>query len=191
MNHSQHHDNIKACPVCGTNLIITAKHCAVCNYRFTEDETKTARESGPKPRRPPGLILVNLPVLLGLLIMTGAITALVILGMQKRDQTRDQDTALQATSTYLATTYLSPTPTSTLTSTPGPPTSTPIVYIEYEVVSGDSCLSIIQRFNIDLGTLLSKNEIDCALLNIGTKLKIPQPTAMPEVTGTAEETPAP
>jgi hypothetical protein len=191
MSYSQHRENIKTCPECGTNLIRTAKHCAVCNYRFTEDNATPGAGVASKPRQLRGLLSLNLPVLLGLLLLIGAIPALVFFGMQKREQTRGLDSAAEATSTYLATTYISPTPTPTVTFTPGPPSATPVVYIEYVVVPGDSCLSISTRFNIFVDSLVLKNGIDCSLLKIGTVLKIPPPVPTPEPTGTEDTTPAP
>lgn len=185
-------ENIKACPGCGTNLSVSARRCAVCGYAFEEVDLPTLKQEGraheltgqPALRRLQ--ITINLPILLGVIITLVSVNALVIFGLQKRDQTKELVAVQQITATYLATTYLSPTPSPTMTSTPGPPTSTPVVYIEYVVVSGDSCLSIADHFNIYLDSLLAKNEIDCAALNIGTVLKIPHPTPTPEVTGTAQ-----
>lgn len=194
-------ENIKVCPGCGTNLGVTSRHCAVCGYTFDDADlppvelgARAKENRAQKPFAPRAQnrlqVTLSLPALLGILLMLVSINALVILGLQKRGQTRTQFAADKATATYLATTYLSPTPTITITPTPAPPTATPVVDIEYEVVSGDSCLSISQKFNIDLNTLVRKNDIDCSLLNIGTVLKIPQPTPTPALTSTPAEPPA-
>jgi len=191
MNYLHRCENIKVCPGCGTNLINTAKHCAACGYSFTDVDIQPLKDEGRTHGRRQMQVTLNLPVLLGLLILLLAINALVILGFQNRDRTKVLIAAGQATGTYIATTYVSPTPSSTMTSTPGPPTATPVVYIEYVVVSGDSCLSIADHFNIYLDSLLAKNEIDCAQLNIGTVLRILPPTPTPESTSTAAGTLAP
>jgi hypothetical protein len=191
MTYSQHRENIKVCPECGTNLISTARHCAVCNYRFAEVAPLPAKGSSVKPQRPQMLISINLPALLGLILVLMAIPALVFFGLQKREKTHDLDSAAQATATYIATTYRSPTPTPTLTFTPGPPTPTTEVYLDYQVAPGDSCLSIAKRYNLYLDSLLAKNDIDCSLLSVGTMLRIPKPTPTAELTGTEEVTPAP
>jgi LysM repeat protein len=113
------------------------------------------------------------------------------MGQQKREQVKKLVTAGQTTATFLATTYVSPTPSPTPTFTPGPPTATPVVYIDYVVAPGDSCLSIATRFNIYVDSLVSKNGIDCSLLNIGTLLKIPPPVPTQEPTNSGEGTAVP
>jgi hypothetical protein len=192
MKYPHQPENIKACPECGTNLINTARRCAVCGYRFEDASLAPAKRKGSaKGPRLLFPITITLPFLLGLLLLLVAVNSLVILGFQKRDQTEIMLAAAQATSTYIATTYVSPTPSPTLTFTPAPPTETPIVDIEYTVVEGDSCLSICTRFNLYLDSLLRKNDIDCAALKIGTVLQIPQPTATPEPTKTKESAAVP
>jgi hypothetical protein len=192
MNYPRQPENTKICPGCSTCLSITAKRCAVCGHRFTAAEPETGKnEPGlGKPQRRM-LITLSLPVLLGLILLLLAINTLVILGLQKRERTKVLVDAAQATSTYIATSFVTLTPSPTVSLTPAPPSETPLVDIEYTVVSGDSCLSIAKRFDIYLDSLVRKNDIDCALLNIGTVLKIPRPTAMPEATSTAVETVAP
>lgn len=174
--------NIKVCPECGTNLIITARHCAVCGYQYTDDELQPVKEAGLlRSRRRFSALLVNMAILFGLVILLVGMAVLLNFGLQKRKETKALLDSEHATATYVATTYVSPTPTITMTLTPPPPTETPVPKIEYTVVSGDSCLSIATRFNIDLGSLLQKNnDVDCALLNVGTVLEIPQPTPTPE-----------
>lgn len=182
MSYLRQPKNIKTCPDCGTNLIITAKHCAVCGYRYPEEEIQQLLEasSPPKPRRFSPL-LNKLLLLLGLLVALLGLSNLLVFGLQKREETRILAAAAQTTATYIATTYISPTPQPTPTNTPGPPTPTPEVVIEYTVAEGDSCLSIVTRFNIDLGSLLQKNrDLDCTLLSLGTVLEIPAPTPTPE-----------
>jgi LysM repeat protein len=150
------------------------------------------RSAAPRPRAPSLMpVTINLPVLLGLMILLLAANTLIILGFQKRDQTKALIAGGQVTATYLATIYVSPTPSATMTSTPAPPTLTPVVYIEYTVVSGDSCISIAHQFNLFVDSLLAKNDIDCANLAIGTVLRIPHPTATPEPTGTPAAPAAP
>lgn len=190
MIHSHQPEHIKTCPGCGTSLINTAKHCAVCGYQFSDAENEPLVEgAGSRKPRPKMLVTLNLPVLLGFIILLLVVNTLIILSFQKREETRNLNAAAEATSTYIATTYLSPTPAPTETRTPGPPTETPIVYIEYTVVSGDSCISIATKFNIYVDDLTAKNkDLDCGLLNIGTVLRIPppEPTEAP-----TESTPAP
>ena len=183
-------ENIKVCPQCGTNLSRTARRCAVCGYSFPD----TGDQAGQAPGEPLRLRrsappVASLAIVIGLAVLLVFMVALVILGMQKREQTQAQVAADRATATYIATTYISPTPSPTLTFTPAPPTRTPVVDIEYTVVSGDSCLSIVKQFNIDLNSLLMKNDIDCSLLKIGAVLKIPHPTETPEPVYTATPKP--
>lgn len=183
MTYPHSPENIKVCPECGTNLIKTARRCAVCGHSFTETDLKPSEEEGGAHKQPRQMLVsINLPVLLGLIILFVSMIGLMILGLQKRDQTKTLAAAEQATATYIATTYVSPTPTATAVHTPAPPTQTPVVDIEYTVVSGDSCLSIAKHFNIYLDSILARNNIDCAVLKIGTVLKIPHPTATPEST---------
>jgi hypothetical protein len=192
MTYSQQRENIKVCPECGTNLINTARHCAVCNHQFIEADLSPAKGTSAKPKYPQMIISINLPVLFGLILLLVTIPAMIFFGLQKREKNNDLDAAARATGTYIATTYLSPTPSPTLTFTPGPPTPTNEVYTEYQVAPGDSCLSIAKRFNLYLDSLLSKNtDVDCSLLSVGTVLRIPKPTPTPEPTGTEETTPAP
>lgn len=192
MTYPRQPENIKVCPQCGTNLINTAKRCAVCGHRFTDSEPSPAQPPGgsPAPRRL-GLVTLNLPLLIGLVLLIVSLNALIILGLQKRDQTRALVAAGEQTATFIATTYVSPTPSPVPTNTLGPPTRTPVVDIEYTVASGDSCLSIVTRYHIDLGTLLLKNDIDCSLLKIGTVLRIPHPTPTPEPLETGAGTATP
>lgn len=149
----------------------------MCGYVFLDSEMgKNKRAQGPRSPR----VSFTLPGLLVLIIALLIMNTVVILGWQKRTETKKHVESVYATSTYEATTYVSPTPTVTATRTPAPPTPTPVPKIEYTVVSGDSCLSIVTRFNISLDSLLRANEIDCGLLKIGTVLTIPRPTATPE-----------
>lgn len=189
MTYPQQPKNIKVCPECGNSLINTALRCTVCGYRFANNyDTQVNEES--RLRKPLRLaaVTMNLPVLLGLIILFLAGGALIYFGMQKREQMRTLVAAEEATATFIATTYVSPTPPPTATFTPLPPTETPEVDIEYTVASGDSCLSIAKRFNLYLDSILIKNDIDCGALQIGTVLKIPHPTATPEATSTASGT---
>ncbi len=178
--------NIKVCPECGTNLIATAKHCAACGYRFTPDAGPKPVKGARGPQEPRRLIpdLISLPFLFGLLILLLAVGGLLMYSLKAVDQRKTLFAAEQGTATYIATTYISPTPAPTATFTPAVPTETPVVDIEYEVVSGNSCLSISRRFNLYIDSLLRKNDIDCANLQIGTVLSIPQPTPTPEPIGT-------
>lgn len=190
MMNTHQPEHIKACPGCGTSLIITARHCAVCGYQFI-DAAVDLPVDGPYARkpRPKMLVTLNLPLLFGFILLLLAVNTVIILGFQKRGETKLLNDAADATSTYVATTYVSPTPAPTETRTPGPPTDTPVVYVEYTVASGDSCISIAERFNIYVDALLQKNDdLDCGLLNIGTVLRIPPPEPTPEPT---ESTPAP
>jgi LysM repeat protein len=149
----------------------------MCGYVFLESEMVTVkRSSGPRPLR----LSFSLPGLLVLIIALLIINTVMILGWQKRTETKEQVESVQATYTYEATTYVTPTPTVTTTRPPAPPTPTVVPKIEYTVVSGDSCISISTRFDISLDSLLRANEIDCDLLKIGAVLVIPRPTATPE-----------
>lgn len=185
-------ENIKSCPECGTNLSHTARRCAVCGYSFTEAELSAVKAAGSlrgQPRLMP--VSFNLPLVLGLFVLLLAVNALVIYGLQTREVLKNQAAAEQATAAYIATIYVSPTVEATPTYTRAP-TFTPIPIIEYTVVEGDSCISIADRFNIYVDSLLQKNDdLDCAMLNIGTVLVIPPPEPTPEPTGAAEGTPAP
>lgn len=191
MTYSHQPENIKICPECGTNLIHTARRCAVCGYRFTDDELKTTEEQQPKKRSLFTPVTINLPILIGMVLVVISVTSLFVLGLKKRDQTKALVAAEEATATYIATTYVSPTPPPTATFTPAPPTETPVVDIDYTVVEGDSCLSIAKHFSVDVNALLLKNDIDCSLLKIGTALKIPHPTETPIPVSTAVATTAP
>jgi hypothetical protein len=104
--------------------------------------------------------------------------------MRYRESARTRVAAAQATATYFATIYVSPTPIVTATNTLGPPTPTPLQDIEYEVQPGDSCLSIADHFDIYLDALLRKNDVDCANLQVGTLLEIPPPEPTPVPTNT-------
>ena len=190
MTNTHQPEHIKACPGCGTSLIVTARHCAVCGYQFTDAAVDLPVDGlyARKPR-PKMLVTLNLPLLLGFIVLLLAVNTLIILSFQKREETKVLNAAADATSTYVATIYVSPTPAPTETNTPGPPTETPVVLIEHTVVSGESCISIAQKYNIYVDDLLLKNkDLDCGLLNIGTVLRIPpaEPTAAP-----TENTPVP
>ena len=177
MIHLRQPENTKICPGCGTCLIDTARHCSVCGYLFLEPELQA-----PKPPRGPQRLRVTLSVP-GFFILIAALLVMntvVILGWQKREETKTTVQAVNATSTYVATTYVTPTPTSTATRTLAPPTPTTVPKVEYTVVSGDSCISIANRHQVSVDDLVRLNKIDCALLSIGTVLEIPKPTATPE-----------
>jgi LysM repeat protein len=192
MTHPHQPENIKICPACGTCLIVTARRCAACGYVFTAVEGEPPIEvSEPRSRGQPMQVTISLPALLGLVIIFVSMSIIVVLGLQKREQTRTLVDAEEVTSTFIATSYVSPTPLPTATRTPAPPTVTPEVEIEYTVASGDSCLSVARKFHLMLDSLLSKNrDIDCSLLPIGTVLTIPNPTATPETPNTPEATSA-
>jgi hypothetical protein len=204
MNYPRKLKNIKVCPDCGTNLIITAKHCAVCDYSFTDADRSLEQEAvelyerrrlndgsslyDRRRLRPFTLkqrvLRVYGPVTAGLILVLLAANSLIVFGLQRRQQADNLVAAQRATATYIATTYVSPTPVPTMTNTPGLPTETPVVPIEYEVLPGESCLSIADKFDIYLDALLLKNEIDCAALQVGTVLIIPPPAPTPETTST-------
>ncbi len=179
-------ENTKLCPGCGTCLIDTARHCSMCGYVFLESDIQAQaakHQRGPRRLR----VTLSLPALLALIISLLLMNTMLVLGWQKRAETRTKVEAVNATSTYVATTYISPTPTLTPSRTPPPPTPTEVPVVQYTVVSGDSCLSVAARFKVGLDDLVRKNKIDCSLLKIGTVLVIPAPTATPEPT----ETPLP
>ncbi len=60
----------------------------------------------------------------------------------------------------------------------------------YVVVSGDTCGSIAERFEVDTGTLISLNDIDaaCQSLQVGQELRIPGPSCQPPPTFTLTPT---
>lgn len=196
MISSRQPENIKICPGCGTNLMDTARQCAVCGYTFAGPAFDRAEETGAphgsyRQRQRQMQMTISLPVLIGLILLTLAANVLLTLGLQKREETKNLVYAVQITSTYIATVYVSPTATITPTGTPAPPTLTPIVNIEYTVLEGDSCISIADKFDLYVDSLLAKNDIDCALLNVGAVLIIPQPTPTPIPTGTTPPIAAP
>jgi len=196
--------NTKVCPGCSTRLINTATRCLVCGYIYPEEEAGAAHKSAAQPQaafrlqqtlepqrpRKTLQVTVSLPLLgLVILLLLGLNTA-AILGWQQREVTKTQVAGSNATSTFIATTYVSPTPTVTVTFTVAPPTFTVEPIIEYSAVEGDSCLAIATRFKVSLDDLLAANrEIDCGLLSIGTVFIIPRAPAVPEPAGT--QTPEP
>ncbi len=158
----------------------------MCGYVFTATETTPQKKRPAQNGSGQGMqVTINLPVILGLIILLVSMNIMVVLGLQNRKQTLLQVAAEQTTATFIATTYVSPTPSPTATRTPAPPTATIEPEIEYTVISGDSCLSIVTKFKISYDSLVSKNkQLDCSLLKIGTVLIIPHPTATPEPTNT-------
>jgi LysM repeat protein len=184
--------NTKVCPGCSTRLIDTARRCLVCGYIYPDDEVEASYPQNPpvlqqrvepRPPRRSLQVTLSLPLLVGLIVILLAMNTLAILGWQKREVTQTQVAGANATSTYVATIYVSPTATVTATRTAAPPTATVERKIEYTVASGDSCLSVSYRFKVSLDSLLAENkQVDCGLLPIGTVLTIPKPTATPEPT---------
>jgi LysM repeat protein len=192
MTNSRQPANIKVCPECGTNLIPTAKQCAVCGYRFTKEGPELSKgKLGARQQRRLVPDLISLPLLSGLVLLVLFVIGLAFFAIKASERRQALLAAEQSTAAYIATTYRSPTPAPTATFTPVPPTETPIVNIEYEVAPGDSCLSIAKRFNLYLDSLLLVNDIDCANLQIGTVLSIPPLTPTPEPSSTSDRTAAP
>ncbi len=191
--------NTKVCPGCNTRLIDTARRCLVCGYVYPDDEMEGRKEPPvisaherlePRPPRRSVQVTLSLPFLFFVIAALLMVNTVAILGWQKRAVTSTRVAGENATSTYVATTYLSPTPTITPTLTPPPPTFTIEPVITYTVASGDSCLSVAYRFKVSLNDLLRENnKVDCGLLSIGTVLTIPKPTATPtpEPSGTATQ----
>lgn len=186
LNHQP--ENTKICPGCGTCLMNSARHCSVCGYVFLEVETEAVAKPPPPKRL---RVTLSVPGFVALLLTLLIMNTVLILGWQKRAETKTLVQAADATSTFVATTFVSPTPSPTVTRTVAPPTETVVPQIEYTVVSGNSCLSVAAQFQVSLGSLLNENEIDCDLLKIGTVLVIPRPTPTPEPTVTPVETTAP
>ena len=176
-------EHIKTCPECGTNLMRTARRCATCGYSFTDMEVEP--DKGARVQSRGRSVLIKLLIFLGLFLLIAAVNVLYVLGMENRDAAKTRAAAMEATATYLATIYVSPTPIPTLTNTPGPPTATPLVDIDYVVKPGDSCISIADFYDIYLDELLRKNrDLDCTNLQLGITLRIPPPapTAVPTET---------
>jgi LysM repeat protein len=135
-------------------------------------------------------ITLNLPAVLGLLILFIAIGAgLVYYAMQ-----RNIPEASPPTETPTITITASPTITST-PETPTPtsspvPTPTPL---SYKVASGDTCLTIAFAFGVSSQSIILLNNLPvaCDNLIIGQTLLIPQPTPtatpQPSATMNAEE----
>lgn len=176
-------ENTKVCPGCGTTLIDTARHCSMCGYVFLETEIEAAARRARASRTPK--VTISLPWLALLIVALLGVNTVLVLGWQKRGETKEMVRSIQATATYEATTYISPTPTVTPTLTPPPPTPTSEPVIEYTVQPGDSCNSIATQFQVDFYELVRKNDLNCDLLSIGTVLIIPNPTPTPEPEATS------
>jgi LysM repeat protein len=175
-------DHTKLCPGCGTCLMNSARHCSVCGYVFLDVVDEPVHRPPPSN---PLRVTVSVPGLVALILILLIMNTVFILGWQKRAETKVLVHSINATATFEATTFVSPTPLPTETRTPPPPTITVEPEIMYTVVSGDSCLSITARFNVTLDALARENDdLNCDLLNIGTVLTIPRPLATQEPTVT-------
>jgi LysM repeat protein len=182
MMHKNLPEHTKLCPGCGTCLMNSARHCSVCGYVFLEVVDEPVHR--PKASNPLQVTL-SVPGFVALVLLLLIMNTVFILGWQKRSETKVLVRSVNATATFEATTFVSPTNAPTETRTSAPPTNTVEPEIMYTVVSGDSCLSISARFQVSLDSLAHENDdLNCDLLNIGTVLTIPRPTATPEPTVT-------
>jgi LysM repeat protein len=203
MMYPRQPSNTKVCPGCGTRLIDTARRCLVCGHLF-EAERKKRPVLPPAPllsarqileSRPPRKnvqVTLSLPLLLGVIVLLLVMNTVAILSWQQRGVTKVKVAGDNATSTYVATTYVTPTRTITPTRTAPPPTFTIEPVIEYTVKQGDSCLAVATRFKVSLDSLVAANKkLDCGLLSLGTVLIIPKATATPSPEPAITQTPAP
>jgi LysM domain len=169
-------DTTKICPQCGTRLIFNARRCSVCGNTFgIEESAAHGQAAGPRPFQ----VTFSLP---GLLLFVAALLiadSLVLLSMQKRLEKKTLVAASNITATYIATAEPTLTITATSTRTAVPPSETPLPDIEYTTVSGDSCLSIVTRFKVDLARLIIQNNLNCDLLPMGKVITIPRPSPTP------------
>jgi len=172
----------KTCPTCGTRINANATRCLVCGRSFTPAEKTTdAKPSVKIPRMPE--VTVTLPIAIGLIIIILGIGAAVVFFML-RSTGRVVEPTVTPTASLTPTMTLTPMPT--LTSTPVP-SMTPLPPLEYEVKSGDTCLTIGFAFNVSWTSIVLQNNLaaDCSDLTIGRKLQIPQPTPTPSPQPTA------
>jgi LysM repeat protein len=194
MTPPRHPEHIKVCPICGTSLLKTARRCMSCGYLFTPEEIAPAGpEASLHPKRPAPRVTLSLPALVLLILALLAMNTVAVISWQKRVVKSTDVASARVTASYIATTYISPTPQPTFTRTPAPPTPTDIPEIEYTVVSGDSCLSIARYFKVPLDSLLALNkDLDCSLVKIGMVLRIRPSTPTPVMAPTrAAETASP
>jgi LysM repeat protein len=182
MTTNKNIDQSSTCPVCGSRISANATRCLVCGSsvpKSTENISKKPEIKGPKV---PSITLA-LPLVIALVILFLAIGAGAVYAVMNQTGMVVEPTV---TPTTTATATITITPTLTLTPTIEP-TMTPLPDLEYNVQSGDSCLSIAFLFNVSVNSIVVKNNLSatCDNLSVGQKLLIPQPTPTPSPQPTA------
>jgi LysM repeat protein len=180
MTTSKNSEQTSTCPVCGSKISPNATRCLVCGSSIDKAQSKSSSKSTSKteikePKVPTVTIALPLVIALGILFLVigaGAVYAVM-------NQT---GMVVEPTATPTATTTATVTLTPTLTATPTiEPTMTPLPDLEYEVKSGDSCLTIAYLFDVSVNSIVVRNNLssNCDNLVVGQTLFIPQPTPTP------------
>lgn len=130
-------------------------------------------------------ITLSLPAAIGFLALF-LIAGAVVVYFSLRGIGAVQDPTPVPTVTETPTSTLVPTETLIPTDIP---TATPLPPLDYTVVSGDTCLSIADTFNVSFQSIIIENNLaaNCSNLVVGQVLKVPYPT--PTIAPPATNTP--
>lgn len=193
----------RRCPTCRSRVAVSAAVCPLCGHEFVLEPEAQPTDAAPVAAQPQRarFSLSQLPW--GVFGVAAVIIALVA-GASLLLRNQDASLPPPSTSTIMPTAEavanlptvlatwtptLLPTPTNTNvppTSVPPPPTDTPAPPVEHEIVSGDTCGGIAEKYGVPLSAFLlanNLNEFNC-IIRVGDKVIIPLPTPTPGATPT-------